>query len=312
MSPRLMLKSFRSRAIARVDLEAVEAGLAVRVPALRRRRPRSRTAPSPARSPCGAVANVADRARAATAGRSGTGTPCRDAGRATVRCTVRSFDARGADCEGARPGLGAVRASDGEERRSPRAEHGSRGAPTSTSSRPQRRRSGIPAAQVRPSPPPPPAASARAARAIDATTPRCTPLRLTSSTSLLLGEEAEEPEREDGEEDDRLLDRHRHPAELLVLERVEAPDALGAPRRRSRRAARGRAPARARSGSRGRTRRTRSRRARRRREAVRRVLETHHQNSDARDEVRARARGARSVSGAGAPRRRAPGGARAM
>ena len=36
---------------------------------------------------------------------------------------------------------------------------------------------------------------------------------------LLLGEEAEEPVGEDAKKTTRLLRRHRHPAELLVLER---------------------------------------------------------------------------------------------
>src|SRR5262245_52158527 len=44
---------------------------------------------------------------------------------------------------------------------------------------------------------------------------------------LLLGEKACEPEREDGEEDDRLLGRHRHAAELLVVEAGQAPQPLG-------------------------------------------------------------------------------------
>jgi hypothetical protein len=44
------------------------------------------------------------------------------------------------------------------------------------------------------------------------------------STGLLLGQEAEEEDREDGEEDDRLLDRHRHAGDLLVDVRRESPE----------------------------------------------------------------------------------------
>src|SRR6185437_12978759 len=46
------------------------------------------------------------------------------------------------------------------------------------------------------------------------------------SSALFLQKEPKEPVGEDCEEDDRLLDCHEHPCELLVLERVEAPDAV--------------------------------------------------------------------------------------
>jgi hypothetical protein len=45
-----------------------------------------------------------------------------------------------------------------------------------------------------------------------------------SSTGLLLREEAEEVDREDREEDDRLLDRHRHAGDLLVDVGREPPE----------------------------------------------------------------------------------------
>src|SRR5713226_4498117 len=41
---------------------------------------------------------------------------------------------------------------------------------------------------------------------------------------LVLAQEAEEVESEDAEEDDRLLGRHRHPRDLLVGDRREAPE----------------------------------------------------------------------------------------
>ena len=100
---------------------------------------------------------------------------------------------------------------------------------------------------------------------------------------LLLGEETEEEPREDGEEDERLLARHRDAGDLLVGLAREPPDA--AVSRRSRRAGRERARAAARAGSRAGRRRRRRRRGPGR-EPVRRVVDDRPPEQAAGEHVR--------------------------